>query len=129
MLEAFLYSRQKVSSWFEESGRLQTEHAILDDSARFQLSGSQNDSVERDRRGFGLLSSISYLGQVNGVSITEDCQQSEVRSRIQRQIDDLKLRKKKLREEYYYRRLEELLVELAASEESAESSKDEEAQQ
>ena len=118
LLEAFLYSRRKVSDWFDEAGRIQTEHAILDDSARFQLSKEDDDSRAEVRRGTGLLAAISYLDPATGpASLPEEQNRAGIRSRIQQQIDDLKLRKGEFTEEEYYRRLEALMVELAASEE------------
>ena len=122
LLEAFLYSRRKVSDWFEEAGRIQTEHSILDDSARFQLAKGDDDSRAEVRQGTGLLAAVSYLDPASGpASLPEERSRAETRTRIQRQIDELKLRKGEFAEEEYYRRLEALLVELAAGEEETES--------
>lgn len=129
LLEAFLYSRRKVSAWFEEAGRIQTEHAILDDSARFQLAKGDDDSQEEVRQGTGLLAAVCYLDPASGpASLPEERSRTETRSRIQQQIDELKLRKGEYTEEEYYRRLEALMVELAANEEGTEGAEAEEAQ-
>ena len=128
LLEAFLYSRRKVSAWFEEAGRIQTEHAILDDSARFQLAKEDGDTQSEVRQGTGLLAAVCYLDPASAPdALPEERIRAETRSRIQRQIDDLKLRKGEFTEEEYYRRLEALMVELAANEE-AEGAAEEEGQ-
>ena len=129
LLEAFLYSRRKVSAWFEEAGRIQTEHAILDDSARVQLAKKEGDSQAEVRQGTGLLAAVCYLDPASAPdALPEERIRAETRSRIQRQIDDLKLRKGEFTEEEYYRRLEALMVELAANEEAAPDTEGEEVQ-
>ena len=129
LLEAFLFSRRKVSDWFEEAGRIQTEHAILDDSARFQLAKGDDDSREEVRQGTGLLAAVCYLDPASGpASLPEERSRAETRTRIQQQIDELKLRKGEFKEEEYYRRLEALMVELAAGEEETEGAAAEEVQ-
>ena len=129
LLEAFLFSRRKVSDWFEEAGRIQTEHAILDDSARFQLAKGDDDPREEVRQGTGLLAAVCYLDPTSGpASLPEERSRAETRTRIQQQIDELKLRKGEFKEEDYYRRLEALMVELAAGEEETEGAAEEEVQ-
>ena len=129
LLEAFLYSRRKVSAWFEEAGRIQTEHAILDDSARFQLAQGDDDSREEVRQGTGLLAAVCYLDPASGPdSLPEERNRAESRARIQQQIDELKLRKEEYTEQEYYRRLEALMVELAANEEETDGAAAEEVQ-
>ncbi len=126
LLEAFLFSRRKVSDWFEEAGRIQTEHAILDDSARVQLAKGDDDSREEVRQGTGLLAAVCYLDPASGpASLPEERSRAETRTRIQQQIDELKLRKGEFEEEKYYRRLEALMVELAAGEEETEDAAEE----
>ncbi len=121
LLEAFLYSRRKVSAWFEEAGRIQTEHAILDDSAQIQLAKGEDESQAEVRQGTGLLAAVCYLDPASGpASHPEERSRAETRSRIQQQIDQLKLRKGEFTEEEYYQRLEALMVELAANEEETE---------
>ena len=129
LLEAFLFSRRKVSDWFEEAGRIQTEHAILDDSARFQLAKGDDDPREEVRQGTGLLAAVCYLDPASGPALLpEERSRAETRTRIQQQIDELKLRKGEFKEEEYYRRLEALMVELAAGEEETEGAAEEEVQ-
>ncbi len=126
LLEAFLYSRRKVSAWFEEAGRIQTEHAILDDSARVRLAKEDGDSQAEVRQGTGLLAAVCYLDPASApASLPEERSRAETRSRIQRQIDDLKLRKGEFTEEEYFRRLEALMVELAANEEEEGAAEEE----
>ena len=129
LLEAFLYSRRKVSDWFEEAGRIQTEHAILDDSGRFQLTKGDDESRAEVRQGTGLLAAVSYLNPASGPdALPEEQGRAETRIRIQEQIDALKLRRGEFTEEEYYRRLEALLVELAASQEETVGATEEEVQ-
>lgn len=126
LLEAFLYSRRKVSAWFEEAGRIQTEHAILDDSARFRLAKEDDDSQAEVRQGTGLLAAVCYLDPASvPASLPEEGSRAETRSRIQRRIDELKLRKGEFTEGEYFRRLEALMVELAANEEAEVAAEEE----
>ena len=50
LLEAFLFSRRRVEDWFQEKGRLQTEHALLDDSSRIRLGGDKKDVLRSGSR-------------------------------------------------------------------------------
>ena len=115
LLEAFLFSRRRVEDWFQENGRLQTEHALLDDSSRIRLGGEEKDLTNQVRTGTGLLASIAYLsGPQEEVLAAPDARVlTQRRSQLAREIDELKLHKQELTEEDYYQRLQVLLVELA----------------
>ena len=115
LLEAFLFSHRRVADWFQENGRLQTEHALLDDSSRIRLGGEEKDVTKQVQAGTGLLASIAYLsGPQEEVLAAPDARAlTQRKSRLEREIDDLKLHKQEFTGEDYYRRLQVLLVELA----------------
>ncbi len=115
LLEAFLFSHRRVADWFQENGRLQTEHALLDDSSRIRLGGEEKDVTKQVQAGTGLLASIAYLsGPQEEVLAAPDARAlTQRKSQLEREIDDLKLHKQEFTGEDYYRRLQVLLVELA----------------
>ena len=49
LLEAYLFSQQKVADWFEEKGRILTEHPLLEDNGRIRL-GDKEDPLQQKRR-------------------------------------------------------------------------------
>ncbi len=115
LLEAFLFSRRRVEDWFQEKGRLQTEHALLDDSSRVRLGAEEKDVTDQLRAGTGLLAGIAYLSGPREEVLAGPKPRALVqrRSQLEREIDDLKLHKGEFTEEDYYERLQVLLVELA----------------
>ena len=115
LLEAFLFSRRKVKDWFQEQGRLQTEHALLDDSSRIRLGEEKKDLPDQVRSGTGLLAGIAYLSvpQEEALASPDARVLAQRRSQLEREIDDLKLHKRELSEDVYYQRLQVLLLELA----------------
>lgn len=110
LLEAFLFAQKEVSSWFEEKGRLQTEHALLDDNGDGTGVARPNPA-----NGEGSLASIAYLSAPSEQAYrTLEAQQLALEKvRIERGIEDLKYQKKDLPESDYYQKLETLLVRLA----------------
>ncbi len=96
--EAFAFSDAAVKEWYESKGRLQTEHPILDDGA--------------DGKG---LASVAYLSSPpeQAYRTLEAQQLAPDRIRLEREIEDLKLRKTELPSADYYKELERLLLELA----------------
>ncbi len=126
LLEAYLFSHQKVIDWFEEKGRLQTEHALLADNGRVRLGDKEDPLQENPATRGTLLASMAYLSPpLERIYTTR---QAEVlageRARIEREIEDLKFRKTQLSEAEYYRRLEELLIELATLNETLEEAEE-----
>ena len=115
LLEAFLFSRRRVEDWFQEKGRLQTEHALLDDSSRIRLGGDKKDVSDQVRAGTGLLAGIAYLSvpQEEVLASPDARVLAQRRSQLEREIDDLKLHKQEFSEDVYYQRLQVLLLELA----------------
>lgn len=110
VLEAFVFSQKKVGVWFEEKGRLQTEHPLLDDNGDGRGAAEPNPS-----EGEGSLASMTYLTAPpeQAYRSLEAQQLSGRRVKIEREIEDLKFRKKELSESEYYQQLEKLLIELA----------------
>ena len=126
LLEAFLFSHQKVAAWFEEKGRIQTEHALLQDNGQVLLE--KNNILESNPGNQGtLLASMAYLSR----SVEQPYRTPEARElasqrvEIEREIEDLKFRKNQMPVDEYYRVLEELLVKLAVLNESIAKMEDE----
>jgi len=119
LLEAFLFSHQKVAAWFEEKGRIQTEHSMLQDNGQVLLE--KKNILENNPSNQGtLLASMAYLSR----AVEQPYRTREARElasqgvEIEREIEDLKFRKNQMPEDEYYRVLEELLVKLAVLHES-----------
>jgi hypothetical protein len=96
--EAFVLSEASIRDWYEGKKRLQTEHPVLDDAG-----------------GQGSLSSVAYLSKPPEQSYRslEARRLVPERVRLEREVEEIKLRKTDMTEADYYGRLEELLVELA----------------
>ncbi len=96
--EAFTLSQTSIRDWYEDKKRLQTEHPLLDDSG-----------------GQGGLSSVAYLSEPpeQAYRSLEARRLLPERVRLEREVEELKLRKGEMSEIDYFQRLEELLVELA----------------
>lgn len=110
LLEAFLFSRTRVESWYQEKGRLQTEHPLLDDN------GDGEGSPEpRAVAGEGQLASISYLSAppIQEYTTAEARELARNKVRLEREVEDLKFQKGSLAEAEYYKQLEQLLLQLA----------------
>jgi hypothetical protein len=96
--EAFVLSEALIQDWYEGKKRLQTEHPLLDDEG-----------------GRGGLSSVAYLSKPPEQSYRslEARRLIPERIRLEREIEEIKLRKTEMTEEEYYGKLEEFLIELA----------------
>lgn len=114
LLEAFLFSHQKVALWFEEKGRLQTEHSTLQDNGQVLLEKKNILETHPGNQGT-LLASTAYLSRLSDQPFrTREARElASQRVELEREIEDLKFRKNQLPEDEYYRTLEELLVKLA----------------
>lgn len=116
LLEAYLFSHHKIATWFKDKGRIQTEHALLEDNGQVRL-GDKDDTLLEKNPGIAatLLASMAYLSPPLGPIYTSQHAQELAleRVRIEREIEDLKFRKTQLSESSYYRLLEELLIKLA----------------
>lgn len=117
ILEAFTYTRLKTAAWYEDEGRIATEHPLLDDNG--DGVGSRDPGAS-DADG-ALARSITFGGKTaTGVTTklsSENQKQLTALSTqahdLQRQIDGLKRAKETLPAETYASRLESLLVKLA----------------
>ena len=87
ILEAFLYTRRNVSLWYEDRGRLQTEHPVLDDRGRTRLDGDGGEAPNL-QTGENLLASVTFLSAPPESSYRslEARQLAEQRGGIERQI-------------------------------------------
>jgi hypothetical protein len=97
--EAFSLSESAIRKWYEGKKRLQTEHPVLDDSG-----------------GQGRLASLAYLSKPPEQSYRslEARRLLPERVRLEREVEDLKLRKTEMPVAEYYEKLEAVLVELAS---------------
>ncbi len=98
--EVFAFSEARVKEWYESRGLLQTENPVLDDS--------ENDG------GPGL-AAFAYLSSPpeRAYRTLEAQQLQPERTRLEREVEALRLRKPRMSEEEYFGALERLLVELA----------------
>jgi len=114
LLEAFRYAAAETKRFYEDGGRLQTEHAQLDDT------GSGRGSADPDgRTGAGVLARRFFLdgGQLASNSAgAADPQLARLygdKLALEQQIDELRRRKASMTAEAYDDELERLLVTLA----------------
>lgn len=96
--EVFQFTDMKLQQWYEEKGRIQTEHPVLEEAEQSQG-----------------LAEMAYLSSPpeQAYRTLEAQRLAPERQRIEREIEDLKLRKNDMSSAEYYQHLEELLVELA----------------
>ena len=111
MLEAFEYAKSNVEAWYEEQGRLASEHAGLDDNgdALFSLDPVV-DSAD------GRLAEIAYIDAAVDEVLGLSPQARELKFQMQnleRDIFVLRGSKQDFLESDYWLEMESLLVELA----------------
>lgn len=96
--EAMDFCEQRVAAWYEEKGRIRTEHAAVNDAD-----------------GTGRLAAVTFLSAPpeQAYRSLEAQGLAPERIRLEREIEDLKLRKSELALDAYYRELERLLVQLS----------------
>jgi hypothetical protein len=111
LLEVFNHTRRSVEAWYEEQGRLATEHAVMDDSGNGSFVAES-----RPLEGEGLLAEVAYLDTLQLSRGQLSPQARELRTRMQeleRSVVLLRGRKADYLESEYWQRMESLLVELA----------------
>lgn len=113
LLEAFTYARREVVRAYEQSNRLQTEHAMLDDDG----DGVGRDDPAADGPD-GKRARAFFLGAAGGVSATvaNDPRAAALlatQRQLQQQIDSLRVVKSSMPEAEYEKQLEGLLLKLA----------------
>lgn len=119
LLEAYLFASRQVALFYEEAGRLATEHPLLDDNG--DALGTPADWF----RGVRAVKSAANGKSVDGVRanqlslVRSDAEQelsAEARARrdeLEKKLSELVSRKKSMGEDEYYQELESLLVEVA----------------
>ena len=113
LLETFNYTRLKTAEWYEEQGRLATEHPLLDDN------GDQSGSREAgDKAPDGALARRIRFGRQAPIAIQSEGTGEAIALRkkietLQEQINTLRWEKDALTPETYSERLEVLLIQLA----------------
>lgn len=108
--EWFTYASAAVKSWYEQRGQLATERALLDDDG--DGVGRLADEEGRD----GILAKTTYIAADEPIAETGDPETTarlRRRAEINRQLEELRVRKQEMLPEEYERALEKLLIELA----------------
>jgi hypothetical protein len=108
-LEAFNYAVKLTNGFYEQKGRLVTEHALLDDNG----DGVGHQKAEE---GDGALAKTTYFDSLPQQRAGGDAELAKLfaeRLRLEGEIEQLKARKAQMKEDDYEAALEKLLVELA----------------
>jgi hypothetical protein len=106
--EAFVYATHLVEQHYERAGQLSTEHAMLTD----QPDGTKRDATAS---GTGTLAGMTYLDAPAATTSTDPAVVALFRRRdeLNRQIDELRLRKASMPAAEYDQAFEKLALELA----------------
>lgn len=114
LLEAFTYARREVQREYETTNRLQTEHAMLDDNG----DGTGKADPGAHGPGDGMLANRLYLQAAVGLN-AEAAADPRVatllatQSKLQAQLDTLRLAKTAMKEDAYEKALEDLLTKIS----------------
>jgi hypothetical protein len=114
MLEAYLYTAQRVEAWYKEQGRLATEHPLLEDNG--DATGVARPSPAN---GEGLLAAkVSLQAPATAVATTGAASPElqalgAEKQRLEGAIQDLKYKKATVPEAEYNKQMESLLIQLA----------------
>jgi hypothetical protein len=112
VLEAFVTAAQRVQAYYRESGRLATEHALIDDNGDKQGTPAEwfrGNRVQRRPKGAAepdgsRASLMALVGSDAERALTPA--QREQRTTLERELEALRARKSGLKEDEYYRQLE-----------------------
>lgn len=99
--EAFDFAASKVKAAYEKEGHILTEHAALDDSSQGKLAGTQYLAPERSRTAAAQNAPPELRALL------------EQRDALERQVNDLRLKKDSMDQAAYDQQLEKLLTDLA----------------
>lgn len=99
--EAFDFTAAKVKAAYEKEGHILTEHAALDDGSQGKLASSQYFAPERSRTAAAQSASPQLRAAL------------EQRDALERQVNELRLKKDSMDQAAYDRQLETLLTDLA----------------
>jgi len=110
ILEAFNHAAREVQREYESSGRLQTEHALLDDDGNGEGSSDPNPGA-----GDGRLASRTYIGADPVVASTVPGADALLRerARLEQSVEALRARRDSMDASEYERVLERLVTRLA----------------
>lgn len=111
LLELFAYTRKEVARVYENSNRLQTEHAVLDDDG--DGTGHADAAASAAEGQLAARVAIARAGAVATVSDPRAQPYLKRRQELERAIDSLRTRRDRLSAAEYDRRLEDLVVQLA----------------
>jgi hypothetical protein len=126
--EAYLYAGRRTAEFYQGEGRLQTEHALLDDNGDGQGTRAEAfdglEPIQTSADGRSLLDGERahrwhLVRTIDGHPLS--AQTRRVMDQLETEIAALKRRKGSLPEAEYYDRLETLLVALARATKPAES--------
>jgi hypothetical protein len=117
--EAFDYACDKVSRFYEEGNRLQTEHAVLDDNG--DGLGTHDPADERIEVADGAVAATVFLageslGRKSDSGSVDDPELAELYGHVralQERVEGLKRQKETMSPDLYMEELEKLLLELA----------------
>lgn len=118
VLEAFEFARLEVARFYEAEGRLQTEHALLEDDGDGEGSGEPEPGS-----GDGALARVAFLAPTPGAGSAEAALESSddpalaallaERAELEARLEALKARRDAMPADEYDAQLEELLVDLS----------------
>lgn len=111
LLELFAYARKEVARVYENSNRLQTEHAVLDDDG--DGTGHADASASAADGKLAARVAIPRTGRVATVSDPRAQPFLKKREELERAIDSLRMHRDRLTAAEYDQRLEDLVVQLA----------------
>jgi len=111
VIELFNYASRNVALWYDNEGRLATEHAMMDDTGNGMFSREPGP-----RESDGLLAEVAYIDTVQADDGKSSPEAVAVRSDMQeleRAVILLRGQKDNYLETDYWNRLESLLIDLA----------------
>ena len=120
LLEGWLTAARRTAKFYEQNGRLATEHSLLDDNG--DGKGTQVDwfrglQVTKESAEEGLLPDGLRAHQLHLIPSEEERKllpgQKAKRDALEIELASLRARKSKLKEKVYYQRLEKLLLEMS----------------
>lgn len=118
VLEAFLFANKKAAEFYEQEGRLATEHALIEDNADGAGSRAETFTGIKANPAEGVKADGLRAAQVALVLSAEEAALPDTirarRDALEARLEEIKADREKLGEKAYYAKLEELLRELAA---------------
>ena len=109
ILEAFNFATKATAKWYEDQGRLATEHPLIDDNG----DGVGHPGAEG---GDGALAKTTYFDSLQlarAGAAPEITKMIAERDRLEREVEQLKTHKAEMKPEDYDAQLEKLLIDLS----------------